>query len=70
MSGKSGALQKLRERFESRGDFTVIVAPEIATQTINNGFHFYKYQETEQKAAFNYHVAKLQQDLETYYTAW
>ena len=64
--GKTSSVDYLRKKFEAHG-FKVFVVTEIATTTINNGCLFYEYQEYHAKKRFNYHITKLQLDMEQYY---
>lgn len=67
MAGKSTGIQHLSAKFTSLG-LKVFTIPEIATQTINNGFLFYEHQTFALKSRFNYQITKHQYDLEDYYT--
>jgi thymidylate kinase len=68
MAGKSTGIHHLSQKFRAAG-LKVFTIPEIATDTINNGFLFYEHQTFDLKSRFNYRITKHQYDLEDYYNA-
>jgi len=67
MAGKTTGIKYLAEKFSATG-IKVFTIPEIATDTINNGFLFYEHQSFEMKSKINYRMTKMQYDLEDYWS--
>jgi nucleoside-triphosphatase THEP1 len=59
MAGKSTGIHHLSQKFRAAG-LKVFTIPEIATDTINNGFLFYEHQSFDLKSRFNYRITKHQ----------